>query len=186
MQLMRVDAYDTVLIAGLGPVGLGGVINARYRGARVIGVDGVAYRRKLAEELGAAATFDPAAPDLLRRITDLTQGLGVDKAIDCAGAPEALRLLVDATRRKGEVTFIAEAADFNLRIGPDMLRKGLTLRGCWHYNLGDAPRILKLIQAVPAQLDKLVTHSFPMSRVQEAWQLQITGNCGKVVLDPWS
>ena len=57
-QTMGVDRYDTVLITGLGPVGLGGVINAVYRGARVIGVDANRYRAKLALELGASAVID--------------------------------------------------------------------------------------------------------------------------------
>ena len=39
MDLMQLDAFDTVLITGLGPVGLGGVINASYRGARIIAVE---------------------------------------------------------------------------------------------------------------------------------------------------
>ena len=47
MQLMGVDRHDTLLITGLGPVGLGGVINGRYRGARVIGVEANAYRAQI-------------------------------------------------------------------------------------------------------------------------------------------
>jgi len=35
-------------------------------------------------------------------------------------------------------------------------------------------------------MDRLITHEFPMSRVQEAWELQLTGECAKVVLDPWA
>jgi L-iditol 2-dehydrogenase len=34
-------------------------------------------------------------------------------------------------------------------------------------------------------LDKMITHRFPLSRVQDAWELQLTGNCGKVLLYPW-
>ena len=53
MDLMRLDSFDTVLITGLGPVGLGGVINASYRGARIIAVESIPYRANLAKELGA-------------------------------------------------------------------------------------------------------------------------------------
>ncbi len=62
MQRMAVDAFDTVLITGMGPVGLGGMINAVYRGARVIAVEPVEYRRELARQLGAAEAIDPYAP----------------------------------------------------------------------------------------------------------------------------
>ncbi len=186
MQTMGVDAFDTVLIAGMGPVGLGGVINATYRAARVIAVESQPYRRKLAERLGAAAVIDPGGPHALEMIRELTQGRGVDKAVDCAGVPAAQRLLIDATRRRGHVAFIAEAGGLEIKVSDDMLRKGLTLHGCWHWNLADTPRIMQVIRACGAKLDQLITHTFPMREVRQAWDLQLTGDCGKVLLRPWA
>lgn len=186
MQQMQVDAFDTVLITGLGPVGLGGVINARYRGARVICVESQPFRANLAKELGAEVVLDPNDDDILKRIRDLTDGIGVDKAVDCSGASQAHRLMVDAARRKGQAAFVGEGGEFPLAASRDMIRKGLVLRGNWHYNLADFPKLMKVIKESSDQLDKFITHSFPMSQVQKAWELQITGNCGKVVLDPWA
>jgi threonine dehydrogenase-like Zn-dependent dehydrogenase len=186
MQTMGVDAFDTVLIAGMGPVGLGGVINATYRGARVIAREGHPYRRKLAERLGAAAVIDPGDSQALETVRELTGGRGVDKAIDCAGVPAAQRLLIDATRRKGRAAFIAEAGGLEIKVSDDMLRKGLTLHGCWHWNLGDTPRIMQVIRGCGAKLDQLITHTFPMREVRQAWDLQLTGDCGKVLLRPWA
>lgn len=186
MQQMRVNALDSVLITGLGPVGLGGVINARYRGARVIGVEPHPYRANLAKELGAEVVLDSNDEDLLQQIMGLTDGVGVDKAVDCSGASSAHRLMIDATRRKGQAAFVGEGGEFPLAASRDMIRKGLVLRGNWHYNLGDYPKLMKVIQESPEQLDRFITHTFPMSQVQKAWELQITGNCGKVVLDPWA
>ena len=186
MQQMQVNALDTVLITGLGPVGLGGVINAHYRGARIIGVESHPYRANLARELGAEVVLDPNDENVLEQIMDLTDGVGVDKAVDCSGASQAHRLMVDAARRKGQVTFVGEGGEFPLAASRDMIRKGLVLRGNWHYNLGDYPKLMKVIRESPEQLDKFITHSFPMNQVQKAWELQITGNCGKVVLNPWA
>lgn len=184
MQAMQVDAFDTVLITGMGPVGLGGVINGVSRGARVICVESHPYRAELAKRLGAAAVIDPQDHDALGRILALTGGEGADKAIDCAGAPQAQRLLIDATRRRGHVTFVAEAADFTLHVSSDLLRKGLTLRGQWHYNLGDAPRLMQVIRQSSTLLDAFITHTFPMSRAQEAFETQLSGHCGKIILRP--
>ena len=111
---------------------------------------------------------------------------GADKAVDCSGAAAAQRLLIDSVRRRGEVAFVGEGGELTLHVSGDMLRKGLTLHGQWHYNLADTPRMMRTIRACGAQLDRLITHRFPMSRVQEAWELQLTGNCGKVLLDPWA
>jgi L-iditol 2-dehydrogenase len=183
-ERMHLSAFDTVLITGLGPVGLGGVINARYRGARVMGVDSNAYRARLALDLGAEAVFTP--DEALAAVRDLTGGRGVDKAVDCSGVVAAHRLCIDATRRRGTVTFVGESHEPTpLTISPDMIRKGLTLIGSWHYNLADTPRIMQMIQAVGPQLAKLITHRFVLDDVQQAWETQTAGTCGKVILKPW-
>ena len=186
MQKMNVNALDTVMITGMGPVGLGGVINSHYRGAKVIAVESQPFRANLAKELGATAVFDPNDENVLDKIMDLTNGLGVDKAMDCSGASAAHRLMVDALRRKGQACFIGQGGDFPLGASRDMIGKGIGLHGIWHYNLSYFPALIKMISQVGNQLDKFITHQYGMSQVQEAWAQQCTGNAGKVVLDPWA
>ena len=70
-------------------------------------------------------------------------------------------------------------------VSDDMIRKGLTLHGVWHWNLPDAPQMMQLIRESGDKLAKQITHTFPMSQVREAWELQLTGNCGKIILKPW-
>jgi L-iditol 2-dehydrogenase len=186
MEQMQVDALDTVMVTGLGPVGLGGIINASYRGARVFGVESHPYRAELAKKLGAEVVLNPNDEDILGQIRELTEGVGIDKALDCSGASAAHRLMVDAARRKGQVTFIGEGGEFPLAASRDMIRKGLVLRGNWHYNLGFYPKLMKVIKESTDKINTYITHTFPMREVQKAWELQSTGECGKVVLDPWA
>ena len=84
---------------------------------------------------------NPLDPDALRQILDLTAGgRGVDKAVDCSGVVAAHRLCIDAARRKGQVAFVGECSDDTpIQISDDMIRKGLTLAGSWHFNLADSP-----------------------------------------------
>ena len=185
MQIMGVDSFDTVLITGMGPVGLGGVINAAYRGARVIAVSRTPYRANLAKQLGADVVVNPDDKDAAEQIMDLTDGRGADKAIDCSGVPARMRLLIDTVRRKGQIAFVGEADDLTIKVSDDMIRKGLTLHGAWHYNLADTPRIMRIVADSGDKLDKLITHTFGMSKVAEAFGLQLRGQCGKVVLHPW-
>ena len=91
LQRMGVGAFDTLLVTGLGPVGLGGVINGKYRGARVIAVDSQPWRKDRAQALGADFVIDPSDKDALQQIVDLTDGIGVDAAVDCSGAVAARR-----------------------------------------------------------------------------------------------
>ena len=165
MRLMNINAFDTVLITGMGPIGLGGVINAVYRGARVIAVESHPYR----------------AVDQIR---DLTGGRGIDKGIECSAASAAVRLLLDVTRPKGHISLIGGIGEVDIQ-GSHIINKGLTLHGTRHYNLADTPAMLRMITQVKEQLDTFITHTFPMSQIQDAWALQGTHDCGKVVLDAW-
>lgn len=184
MQQMNVTALDTVLITGMGPVGLGGVINAVHRGARVIVAEIHPFRAQLARDLGAEVVIDPRDEDAAAQILDLTSGIGVDKAIDCSGAAPAQRLMIDAVRRKGQASFVGQSGDLTIGVSRDMIGKGLTLRGVWHYNRADTPKIMQIIREAADLLDRFITHTFPMKDVQEAWELQTTGECGKVILNP--
>lgn len=186
MQRAAVTAHDTILITGLGPVGLGGVVNGVFRGARVIGVDSAAWRAQRALSLGASAVIDPTAPDALQTILAHTNGRGGDHAIDCSGVVAAHRLCIDAVRRKGTVTFVGESnADTPIRISPDLIRKGISLIGSWHYNLKDTPRLMQMITQLGPKLENLISHRFPLTQVQQAWETQVSGECAKVLLKPW-
>jgi len=185
LRAIGVDALHTVLVTGLGPVGLGGVANARFQGARVFGVEPVAWRRERALEMGAERVFDPRDDNVLEEIMALTDGRGVDRALDCSGTVEGERVCIDAVRRRGRVAFVGECRqDLRLRIGPDMLTKGLLLTGAWCFNTGDYPRIMQIIRESPL-MDLLVSHVMSMSRIQDALELLVTGQCAKVVLKPW-
>ncbi len=188
VQRAGVGPDDILLITGLGPVGLGGVINGTHRGATVIGVDTNEYRAAVALELGATAVIDPTDPKGLEETLELTRdGRGVDHSIDCSGVVAAHRFCIDATRRKGTVSFVGESRqETPIMVSSDMLRKGLSLHGSWHYNMADTPQIMRVIAANRDKLDRLITHRFPLDQVADAWELQATGQCGKVLLKPWA
>jgi L-iditol 2-dehydrogenase len=185
MQTMGVSAFDTILITGLGPVGLGAIVNARFRGARVIAVESVPWRVERAQAMGVTAVLDPRDDGVLAQIMELTGGRGADCALDCSGNVQAERLCVDATRRKGKIAFVGECYDdLTLRISPDMIRKGLTLIGAWHYNLNDYPKIVQVIQESPL-IDQLISHVIPMSEIQAAFELSASHETAKIILHPW-
>lgn len=72
LQAISVGACETLLVCGLGAVGLGAVVNARYRNTRVIGVEPSQWRRKRALEMGAELVFDASEEDLVVKITKAT------------------------------------------------------------------------------------------------------------------
>lgn len=185
-ERLALDRFDAVLITGLGPVGLGGVINAHARGARVIGVDINPYRVEKAKALGAETVIDPRDDEALAQIMALTKGVGVDKVVDCSGVPAAHRLGIDAVRRRGQVAFVGEShAETPLFISSDMIRKGITLVGSWHYDMADTPKLMRLVTDLGPQLDQFITHRYPIDQIQQAWETQASGQCAKVLVKPW-
>ena len=87
LDSLEVDTFDTLLITGLGPVGLGGVLNAAFRGRPRHRHRPRRVASDRAKEVGADLTLDAASDTLLDKIRERTDGLGVDAAIDCSGKP---------------------------------------------------------------------------------------------------
>ena len=182
---MDLGPFDTYMITGVGPVGMGALAVAKFYGATVIVVEALATRRAKAQEIGADHVLDPNAPDVLDAIRDITHGRGVDKAVDCSGVPAACRLMIDAAARRGQVTFVGECSDpVPIRPSPDLIRKGLTVHGSWHYNLNDVPDMMHLIRTSPL-VDKLISHVLPMSQAEHALALCAAHETIKVILEPW-
>lgn len=184
-KAMNLSAFDTVLITGLGQIGIGAIINAKYRGSRIIVVESNEYRRNIAIELGVDAVIHPDDKDAVKKIKDLCNGSGPDCAVDCSGTVAAHRLCIDSVRRLGQVAFVGECyAETPICISPDMIRKGLKLIGIWCYNLNDFPNIMKIIENSPL-VSRIITHIFPMSEIQKAFEVAATPERIKIVLKPW-
>ncbi len=185
LEAIDVDAQDMVLVTGLGPVGLGAIVNARFRNARVLGVEPAPWRAQRALDMGAEVVLDPRDPTILDQIRALTGGRGVDCAVDCSGRVSAERLCIDATRRRGRVAFVGASREaLTITVSPDMIGKGLTVVGSWLYNRGDYPKVMKVIRESPL-IDLLISHEMPMSEIQEAFEILARGESGKIVVDPW-
>jgi threonine dehydrogenase-like Zn-dependent dehydrogenase len=186
LKTMNVGAFDTLLITGAGAVGFGAIVNARFRGARVILVESNPWRVERARQMGIAEVIDPRTEDVPGQIKALTGGVGVDCALDCSGATPAQRVCIEATRRKGQICFVGEnwSDSLPINVSNDLLRKGLTLRGIWHYNLADFPKIMQVIQKSPL-INHLISHVLPMSEIQKALEISASNQTAKMILKPW-
>jgi L-iditol 2-dehydrogenase len=182
---MKLDSFDTVLITGLGPVGMGAIVNAAYRGARIIAIDTIPWRMEYAKALGAEVVLDGGSENVVGQIREVTDGHGADKAIDCSGSPKAHRVCIEGTGVKGIIGFVGQCGDATpVYISGDLIGPGRTLFGAWHYNLNLFPSIMQVIQQSPV-IDRLVTHIFPMSQVQKAFEVSASHECAKIILKPW-
>jgi len=183
---LGVNAFSTVLITGLGPVGLGATALASFLGARVWAVDTVAWRRQRAERLGAEAALDPGQTDVLSFVREHTEGEGVPAALDASGNPDAERLCIDALRALGRVAFIGEnQGDIAYSPSRDGIRRGIEVIAAWHQNLNSLQDLLTFLRRFPRASD-LISHTFGLADVEEAFRVFASREAAKVILHPWA
>jgi propanol-preferring alcohol dehydrogenase len=180
---MGLSSRDTIAIFGLGPMGLGAVVMARFLGAEVIGIEVNEYRLELARKLGANHGINPKKEDVKRKVMEITKGRGVEMAADCAGTDATLGLALDLTRKLGKVAIIGENAKATISPSDHFNRKELTLVGGTCFNLGEYDEILDVMRR-GLKPERLVTHRFALEDAEEAYGLFDGGDAGKVVFTP--
>lgn len=173
---------ETVAIFGLGGVGLAGVIFARAAGARVIGIDPVARRREIAATLGADHLLDPTTEDAARIIHDLTAGEGADLTIDYSGSSAGRLGALDAARVWGRVVLVGERNLTTIDPSPQILHKQLTLHGSWVCSWPIMDELIHQLSRQPLDIERAVTHHYPLAEIETAFQVADSGECGKVVV----
>jgi len=103
----RVEAGQTAVVHGLGPIGIGVYLTLRRRGVRVIVSDPSPARRSVLASLGAEVVLDPRAVNVVSAIRDFTGGRGAHASIDAAGVPAAFHAALQGTAVDGNVVVVA-------------------------------------------------------------------------------
>src|SRR5208282_4252976 len=102
LEKIGINGDHAVLITGLGPVGLAAGALCRKLGAeKIIGIDVVPERMKIALDLGLCDTVLASGPDNVAEVKRLTGGMGVERAVDCTGNDTARATAIRATRKWG-------------------------------------------------------------------------------------
>jgi L-iditol 2-dehydrogenase len=171
-ELCRDLTGRTVLVTGCGAVGLFTIQMARVRGAaRVLATDLVPERLALAREMGAEATANAGEVDPTGWVQSATNGRGVDVAFEAAGPLEGVQQCLDAVAPAGEVVIIGIPSQDAYTLRPSQLRRHeLTMRFCRRQN-ENYPEAIALVEEGRIALDPLLSHRFPIDRVQEAFEL---------------
>jgi threonine dehydrogenase-like Zn-dependent dehydrogenase len=185
---------DTVVVLGVGALGMCFLMKARMLGAgTIVAIDLSAFRLDMARKLGADYTVnanETTAADRLAFLRDLTHGRGADVVIECAGVPQAIPEALDLLRVNG---MLVEAGNFSdlgeVSISPHrhLCSKGVRLIGVG----GEEPaaygpslrQMARYMRHYP--LREFVTHRYSLKEVDAAVQKAIAPDSMKVTIDPW-
>jgi len=174
---------QSVLVLGAGPIGLLYVLLFKAAGASPLIVSEPSpYRARWAHELGADVVLDPREGDIGSMVRELTEGRGVDVAVDSVGA-----LLADAVasvRKAGRalVFGLNERAEATIRPA-DLAYREISIEGIYIAR-GTFPLAVRLLSENTIGFDRLVTHTLDLGRFDEAIELLRTGEAVKALVVP--
>jgi threonine dehydrogenase-like Zn-dependent dehydrogenase len=185
---------DTVVVLGVGPLGMWFLMKARMLGAgTIIAVDLSDYRLNFAKRLGADHVVNAgktSKDDRLKIVKERTNGRGADMVIECAGVPQAVPEALEMLRVGG---LLVEAGNFSdlgeVSISPHrhLCAKNariLSVGGEEPAAYGPSMRqMLRYMKHYP--LREFVSHRFGLKDVNAAMEKSMAADSMKVVMEPW-
>ncbi|HUA55061.1 MAG TPA: S-(hydroxymethyl)glutathione dehydrogenase/class III alcohol dehydrogenase [Candidatus Sulfotelmatobacter sp.] len=178
----KVEPGANVVVFGLGGIGLNVVQGARMAGANmIVGVDLNPARRALAEKFGMTHFVNPrdAGKDLVAHLVDLTKG-GADYSFECIGNTDVMRQALECCHKGWGVSVIIGVAGAGKEIAtrPFQLVTGRVWKGTAFGGARgrtDVPKIVDWYMEKKINIDDLITHTMPLERINEAFDLMHAG-----------
>jgi threonine dehydrogenase-like Zn-dependent dehydrogenase len=183
--LVRLDlsGRDSLLVTGMGPVGLAAAMLGRAMGVGpVVGTDVSPERLKLATDLGLVDSALPADDDAAGRLEELTRGRGFSATVDCSGNATARHLALSSTATWGRCAFVGEGGDVAFDVSQAMIHKQVTLHGSWVTSIGHMGDLLRHLERWQLHPEVIVTDRFTLDDAAAAYDLADRGTSGKVCI----
>lgn len=183
IEKIGINGNHSVLITGLGPVGLAAAALCRKLGAQqIIGIDIVAERRQLAESLGLCDFVLKPGADNVMQIRDLTRGFGVERAMDCSANATARATAIQATRKWGKIAFVGEGGSVEFNPSPDIIHDQKAIYGSWVTTTWLMEELVERLVRWNLHPAYIITHRFRLEKAADAYALMASGKCGKVAV----
>ena len=190
-DLSRMESGDSVLVQGVGPLGIFAIAFAKSFGAsQIIAIGGTEERLKMCKTLGATLLLNRNRLSVKERkeaVIEVTHGRGVDVALEMAGEPDAMKESISLVRTGGACVsagFGEPHGTMELDCFRDIGRKNLRLQGVWVSEARHTHMALQLILSRIQDFKKIITHSFPLAQANDAIRVMKTKEAVKAVLLP--
>lgn len=165
----QVKPGDTIAIVGSGPIGLATLLTAQfYSPAIIIVIDQDENRLNIAKTFGATHAINSSVENAVEKVMSITNGIGVDTAIEAVGIPETFELCEQIIGAGGHIA----------NIGVHGTSVSLHLETLWSKNItittrlvdtSSTPMLFKTVQSKKIDPQKLITHRFKLDQIIEAY-----------------
>lgn len=183
LRRLRRIGDQNLLVVGLGPVGMSTVLYASALGARVIAVDLDEARRESALTYGAETVLDPAAGDVVALIRELTDGYGVDSAVETSGSTPGRQSALMAVRQEGEAVFVGlGGGNLDVAMDSDVVLAPRSIIGSRTFSKSELAEAAQVAVDLKLPLDRMVTAEFAIEDAQQAYDEFASGTAGKYVI----
>jgi len=182
----KVKVGNSIAIVGAGPIGLAALLTAQfYSPAEIIMIDLDDNRLEIGKRFGATATINSGAGNAAQQVMDLTQGRGVDTAIEAVGIPATFELCQEIIAPGGTIA----------NVGVHGKKADLHLERLWSHNITittrlvdtvSIPMLLKAVESKRIDSNQLITHHFKLEQILQAYEtfgLAAETKALKVIID---
>ena len=183
LEKIGINGNHAVLVTGMGPVGLAAAALCRKLGAKkIIGIDVISERMKMAIDLGYCDDVLKSGPDNVAEVRELTEGMGVERAVECSAKSAARSTAVGATRKWGKIVLLGMGGEVQFDASKDLIFDQKTVYGSWVTTTWLMEELVERLVRWNLHPADIITHRFPLERASEAYALMASGKCGKVAI----
>jgi L-iditol 2-dehydrogenase len=183
---VNIQFGETVVVFGAGPIGLMHIMLAKVRGAgRIVSVEPLGHRLEKALTVGADTVINPDDENVKERVFSLTNGLGADAIVTACPVHAVQEMAVDLLAPFGRVCFFGGLPKDRptITINSNAIHyKNLVVTGMTGGSPRDFRAAMALVAAKRVDLAPVVSHTFPIGQVDQAYETALKGDCMKVVL----
>jgi alcohol dehydrogenase len=172
-----VQPGDVVAIVGAGPVGISALLTAQlYSPAEIIMVDLDDNRLEQSKKFGATKTVNSSEGNAVEQVMELTDGKGVDVAIEAVGFPVTFDICQQILKPGGRLANVGvHGKPVDLRLEQLWIRNVKITTGL--VSTSTTPMLLKAVQSEKIKPQQLITHRFPLNQIRQAYE--VFGNAAK-------
>ena len=180
----NVKPGSTVVVVGDGAVGLLGVLSAKQMGAeRIFAMSRHEKRQNLAREFGATDIIPERGDEGVKRIMDMTKGIGADSVLECVGTPQSMMQAIHCTRKGGYVSYVGVPHEVELD-GQELFFAHVHLHGGPAPVRRYLPKLIDLVLNRKIDPGKVFDLTLPLDQVAEGYRAMDERRAIKTLLRP--